>query len=374
MLLCTLLFICFLCWRSIIRYEKIFNPFTLSVQYPLLFITVPQMVLIVLGIGEDSFVSDLVILLFVSFMYIGTYIKLPLLKIYPFKNIRLIIVATYVLLAIMTIPLIPYLFSYGLSFRGLREFYEYIVFSPLASFYEIAKTLLLFLIILLFVRDKKVTKTIIVLILISFFSGSKMAILSTVVILATAWEEYRTVNYKYLSLGLIAIFVLLIFYHSSQSINVTSNQTIFDTALSYFDVYKQQALVVNMFIEGKIDYFYGEISLSSWYKIIPRFIWENKPKDFGFALLNYKVYPEFSAAGYMPSLGLAYTFADFGFFSIAISGLFIGFFKNYFYDIFYRSSKNIVAFLLYVFDINVILVILFSIYYLISSLSKKYDS
>lgn len=71
-----------------------------------------------------------------------------------------------------------------------------------------------------------------------------------------------------------------------------------------------------MFIKGKIEYFYGEISLSSWYKIIPRFLWESKPKDFGFALLNYRIYPDYSADGYMPSFGLAYTFADFGFISI----------------------------------------------------------
>lgn len=373
MLFFTLIFILFLCWRSVVRYKKLFNPFTLSIQYPLLFIVIPQIILICLDFGEDSILSDSVIILSVLFIYIGTFIKLPLLKVYPFKNYKLILTFTFALLVVLSIPLVPHLLSYGFSFRGLREFYEYVVFSPYASFYEIIKTLLLFLIIILFVRNRKITKTIIILTLILFFSGSKMAILSTVIILATAWEEYRKMNYRYLVSFFSFLFLLLIGYHFTQSLNV-GDKTVFENALSYFDVYKQQSMAIEMFVDGKIDYFYGEISLSSWYKIIPRFIWEAKPKDFGFALLNYKIYPDYSAGGYMPSFGLAYTFADFGFLSIIFSGLFSGFLKNYFYNIFNRSSKNVVTFLLYILEINVILVVLFSIYYLFSSLTKRHDS
>lgn len=155
MLFVTLIFIIFLCWRSVIRYRKLFNPFTLSIQYPLLFIVIPQIILILLDAGEDSILSDFVIAISVFFIYIGTFLKLPLLKVYPFKNNRLIITFTFILLLILSIPLIPHLLNFGLSFRGLREFYEYVVFSPYASFYEIVKTLLLFLIIILFVRKRK---------------------------------------------------------------------------------------------------------------------------------------------------------------------------------------------------------------------------
>ena len=172
------------------------------------------------------------------------------------------------------------------------------------------------------------------------------------------WEEYRKMNYKYLLFSFPIIFMLLVGYHFTQSLK-TSNISVFENALSYFDVYKQQSIALEMFIKGKIEYFYGEISLSSWYKIIPRFLWESKPKDFGFALLNYRIYPDYSADGYMPSFGLAYTFADFGFISIIFSGLSSGFFKNYFYDIFKGSSKSVVAFLLYIVEINIILVFSF---------------
>ena len=56
MLFVTLIFIIFLCWRSVIRYRKLFNPFTLSIQYPLLFIVIPQ---IINGIFGGPIVSNL---------------------------------------------------------------------------------------------------------------------------------------------------------------------------------------------------------------------------------------------------------------------------------------------------------------------------
>ena len=126
MLFVTLIFIIFLCWRSVIRYRKLFNPFTLSIQYSLLFIVIPQIILILLDAGEDSILSDFVIAISVFFIYIGSFLKLPLLKVYPFKNNRLIITFTFILLLILSIPLIPHLLNFGLSFRGLREFYEYL--------------------------------------------------------------------------------------------------------------------------------------------------------------------------------------------------------------------------------------------------------
>lgn len=74
MLFVTLIFIIFLCWRSVIRYRKLFNPFTLSIQYSLLFIVIPQIILILLDAGEDSILSDFVIAISV-FFYLYWYIS-----------------------------------------------------------------------------------------------------------------------------------------------------------------------------------------------------------------------------------------------------------------------------------------------------------
>lgn len=371
MLFFIFLFIIFLAFLSIKRYKTFFNPFTLSLQYPLLFLTIPQIILVILGDGEDSLLSDVVILLYILFLYLGTFFKIPYLKIYSFKNTKIIVFCSFVLAVVIFIPLLPMLLKYSISFRGLREFYEEVVFSAYASFYEVFKTLLLILIIILFVWKRKITIVLICLIFILFFSGSKMAILSTMIILVTMYEEYKRVNYKVLFISSILVFVLLLFYHFSQTLQ-NQNKNIFDTALSYFDVYRQQTMALELFVSGKMDYYYGEIALSSWYKVIPRFIWESKPKDFGFALLNYAIYPEFSSDGYMPSFGLAYSFADFGFASIIFSGFFAGMLKNYFYRMFYNSKKDVVPFLLYILDFNIVLCTLFVFYYIISFI--KHDT
>ena len=47
----------------------------------------------------------------------------------------------------------------------------------------------------------------------------------------------------------------------------------------------------------------------------------------------------------MPSFGLGSLFADFGFFSVVITGMMSGFLKNFFYRIFLKSKNNISFFL-----------------------------
>ncbi len=111
-------------------------------------------------------------------------------------------------------------------------------------------------------------------------------------------------------------------------------------ALSYFDLYKQQSIVIDMLQRNQMDYYNGQIYISSWYKLIPRLFWPDKPVDYGFALLNYKIYPEYSAEGYMPSFGLGYAYADLGFCAVALDGFLTGFSRNFFYSIFKRSNKN----------------------------------
>lgn len=324
-------------WISFKKYHVIFNPFILSVQTPLLFLLIPQSILIIVFNGEDIFLSDVVILVYSISIFIGCYIKAPKIKIPKLKNLKLTTKIISGLCIGLSLPLIPILLRYGLSFRGLREFYEYIVFSPFSSIYAIVKTLLSCIIIILFIHTKKINFKIIVLCFILVFSGSKMAIFSSFLLLGTLWEQYRKMNYRILSICSIFLAIGLVLYHSTQ--NTSKDADAIKGAMSYFDVYRQQSLALDMLTSNKIDYFYGEIFLSSYYIIIPRLIWPDKPKDFGFALLNYKIYPTYSADGYMPSFGLAYTFADFGYFSLILAGLSVGFFKNLWYREFIYNKK-----------------------------------
>ena len=350
------------------RYRILFNPFILTLQIPLLFLVVPQIIFILVMDGEDSFLSDTVIFAFVTANYIGCLIKVPFIKIPNFKNIALIKTSLYIIGAACAIPLIPMLLSYGISFRGLRQFYEEVVFSQYSSFYAILKIILTCLIILNFIRIRKINKEIFILSIILLFSGSKMAMLSTFIVFAALWEQYKKINYKKLTYIALIMAIGMIGYHSAQ--NTNDKVDAMKGALSYFDVYNQQSKALTMLVDGDIDYYYGELYFSSFYKIIPRFLWQDKPKDFGFALLNYKIYPEYSADGYMPSFGLAYTFADFGFFSIIFMGILGGLFKNLWYKEFLHNHKNIPSFIIYILDLDIVTYFIITIGYLLSYLKN----
>lgn len=352
------------------RYKVLFNPFVLSIQIPFLFLIIPQIIFIILLNGEDSILSDSVIIIFIISIYIGCCIRVPLIKIPDIKNYKLIKLSLYAICLICAVPLIPTLLRYGLSLRGLRQFYEDIVFSPYSSLYSILKIAITCLIIVIFIHTRRVSKEIILLSVILLFSGSKMAMLNTFIVFAALWEQYRSMNYKKLIIISIFAAIAMVAYHAAQNTNDKVNAA--EGALSYFDVYNQQTLALNMLTEGKIDYYHGEIYLSSYYKIIPRLIWTDKPKDFGFALLNYKIYPQYSAEGYMPSFGLAYTFADFGFISIIISGLLAGFFKNLWYKEFIHNKKNAPAFIIYVLSLDIVIYVILTVIYVITSL--KHDT
>lgn len=366
MLLIALVIIFFLGWRSILRYNRFFNPFTLSIQGTLLFLIIPQLFLIGFADGTSFLSSDIVIILNIISIWIGTKFTIKTFYIQEFGNRKILVFFLLLLAMLLFLGMLPMLLSYGISFRGLRLFYEEIVFSPLASLYEAFKTILLFLISVLFLKHKKVNLGIVILVIFIVFSGSKMAILSTVVLLATLYEEFRNINYHKLFIVFLCVFCFMLYYHFIQS----TQEEIFKSALSYFDIYDNQAMAIDMFLNGELEYFNGKISLSTIIRSIPRIIWPDKPVAYGFALLNYKIYPEYAAEGYMPSFGLAYSFADFGFISIFASGFFTGFVKNYFYKTFLRSNRNGTAYILYLFSFNAILCLLLILSYLVEKIKK----
>lgn len=358
-----------LTYISFKRYKVIFNPFILSIQVPLFFLLIPQSILIIGFEGEDNTLSDIVILVYTFSIFIGSYIKPPKLLIPNLKNTETTIQIIFVLCMILIIPLLPLIIKYGLSFRGLREFYEYVVFSSYSSIYSILKVLLSCIIVIWFIKRKRLNLKIIVLAIILIFSGSKMAILSTFILFGTLWEQYRRINPRKLIICSVIVACGMVSYHSVQ--NTNDKIDAINGALSYFDVYKQQSMALEMLTNNELDFFNGEIYFSSFYSIIPRLIWPEKPKDFGFALLNYKIYPQYSADGYMPSFGLAYVFADFGFISLILSGIMVGFFKNMWYRELFYNNKNIPSFIIYAFGLDIIISFLIFICYSISTLKSN---
>lgn len=348
-----------------------FNPFTLEVYFTISFLIVPQLILIyTTPVAKDSFYSDIVILVYVSSLFLGTLINVKPYPIKGIQNVNVINFLNLLLYSLLLLPLVPFLLRFGFSLEGFRNFYETVVFTRYASFYELSKFVLYFIIFLKLIKKQRFTIGFFILFPLIFMYGSRFVILDFLIYLIVYLEQFKGLGAKKIALfcliggTLIGIFSFVQF----------SPESFHSLFVSYFDIYKNQSFIVGRLLEGKMDYYYGEIYFSSYLKFIPRFLWADKPKEFGFAILNYDIFPVEAARGYMPSFGLGSLFADFGFFSILIWGVVSGFVRNYLYRTF-KKSRNNFTFFLYVFSLtfitNVFLILYLWLDYTITSLSKR---
>jgi hypothetical protein len=177
-----------------------------------------------------------------------------------------------------------------------------------------------------------------------------MALLDFFIAFFVFMEYFRSISYRKLILIGTACALMLILYRYYQQ---RYDLNVWMSALSYFDQYKNQSFLIEKFVSGEADYYYGEIYWSSYLKYIPRILWEGKPKSFGFAMINYDFMPESAKAGYMPAFGLGVLYADFGFFSVALAAFVAGVIKRYLYNIFLLSKNNI-SFLIYAFPLSIL--------------------
>lgn len=370
MLILALIISCILAIISILRYKRVFNPFIIEVYFTVLFLIVPQIVIIKEQPKDNEyFYSDLVIIVYILSVFVGTMINFRGIRIKEIENVRIINNLNILLYALLVLPLIPFLLSAGFSAHGFRQFYETVVFTKFAAFYELSKLVLYFIIFFKLIHRQKFSLGFFILFPLIFVYGSRFIILDFIIYLCIFLEQFKNVGVKRIVftavIGALAIGIYTVFQFTSDNIN--------DILVSYFDIYRNQSLVVNKLMNGEMEYYHGELYFSSYLKFIPRIIWEAKPKQFGFAILNYAILPEQAAAGYMPSFGLGAVFADFGFFSIIVTGLMNGFLRNFFYRCL-QASKNNISFFLYIFPFaiitNIFIIVYIGLDYLIR-ISKK---
>jgi hypothetical protein len=368
MLIFNLLLILILIFISNKKYKFLANPFVLEVYYTLLFLIIPQLILIFLELGESYWLSDWIILIYVLSVYLGTLVNIESIKVSEIRRIGGTATICLTLAAFLIAPTITILFDCGLSFEGIRCYYETVVFSKFAGFYELGKTFLFFSVLLFLIKFKKFKWWLIVLILFVIFSGSKFAIFNLLIFFCIYLEIYKKVKIKTILLSSIPILLLLIIYHFFQTKDAENP---FIAAITYFDIYEKQSFLLEQFASGKHSLYFGEISYSSYYKFIPRFFWENKPYDYGFAILNYDFLPEFAAENYMPSFGLGSLYADFGIFSIIFGGFIAGFFRKYCFMVFTKSGFNNTSLILYYFSFAILTFQYIFLLVLISYIFKK---
>ena len=355
---------------SIKRYGKIFNPYTLEVYIPILFILLPQFFWLFVSPTATTYIySDLAIITYLVAIFLGTMVKIKGIKLKPIINISVVNGFNLLLYIALIIPLIFYFSRFSLSFVGIREFYESVVFSEYASLFELSKYVLYFLIIFRLFRTDKFDVITILLSLLLLLYGSKYALFDLIVILFIYYEQFRRLSIKrFIALALItgALFVSYRYYQTE------GQSSVFRTALAYFDLYENQSLLIKAILEENHGYYYGQIHFSSYLKYIPRALWKDKPRAFGFAILNYDFYPKQAAEGYMPAFGLGSIFADFGYLSLLIVGFFSGMLKNYLYQI-YLESKNNISFILFAFPLTFVIIVFLSLQLFVDFLVRAMD-
>lgn len=340
-----------LCAASIYKYKILTNPFILEVYYTLLFLIVPQLILIYLGLGEEYSLSNWVILIYILSVYCGTLINIKSIKVSAISRGKKTAIVSLLLAILLIAPTLSILFECGLNLNGIRCYYETVVFSRFAAFYELGKTFLFFSIILFLLEYNRVKWWLFILILFLIFSGSKFAIFNLLIFLGIYLEVYKKVKVRTIFLACLPVALLMIGYHFVQT---RGAENPFLAAITYFDIYEKQSFLLEKFQSGAHGLYYGEISFSGYYKFIPRILWEGKPYNYGFAILNYDFLPEFAAANYMPSFGLGTLYADFGMFSVVFGGFTAGFLRKYCYSIFQSSNHNNTSLILYYFSVSIL--------------------
>ena len=84
MLVAALILSLLLALLSILRYGKVFNPFTMEAYFTVLFMIVPQLFLATTPADFDYyFYSDLVIMVYITSIFVGTMININSFRIKP---------------------------------------------------------------------------------------------------------------------------------------------------------------------------------------------------------------------------------------------------------------------------------------------------
>ncbi len=192
-------------------------------------------------------------------------------------------------------------------------------------------------------RKIKVSKVFYVTVLFSilaYFTGKKSNIIAFWVVGFLFYNFYiKSLSIKKsffaLIFGIFLIFFLL---------NVQSDLGFVDS-LSYFDYMDTTALFLSRFDEFHFQF--GKVFLSSLWVFVPRFVYSEKPHEFGAALIHQVLFPGAAETGHFSGyLGWSQSFLDFGIPGVFLNGLLWGFLKQAIYETFLRHKNDIIAFIL----------------------------
>ena len=89
MLIAALIISLVLAGISILRYKKIFNPFTIEVYFTIFFLILPQLLIVkTVEIDNEFFYSDLVTIIYVLSIFFGTFLNINSFKLRAIENVK----------------------------------------------------------------------------------------------------------------------------------------------------------------------------------------------------------------------------------------------------------------------------------------------
>ena len=216
----------------------------------------------------------------------------------------------------------------------------------LGFFYSLSVMLTIILFLIYLNKNKYLLS--LLLIPIFLFFGKKQILLDVFIIALIVLELQKKINFIKISFALlfIAFFGGFLHYLTYQFDNP------FLSVISYFDYYQNLSFLIDKLSETNFNHYYGEISVSSYLKIIPRFIWEGKPIVYGINLVHQDLLPNEFALGVTPSFfeQIAIPFADFHLFGVIFAGLFNGIIYRFAFDLMHESKYSHISILFYYFS------------------------
>jgi hypothetical protein len=93
--------------------------------------------------------------------------------------------------------------------------------------------------------------------------------------------------------------------------------------LRYFDYYSNSAMYFEAYSKNQIDLFHGKIFLTSFWSLLPRTYFPNKPYVYGFLFVNEFFFPGAAERTHTPAFGGPMAaFADFGILGVILYAIF----------------------------------------------------
>ena len=181
----------------------------------------------------------------------------------------------------------------------------------------------------------------VIFVLISFWTGKKAVIITFPFISIIFYHFYiKKINSIY-----IFIFGLMFLIFLSLIVGYQGNNLDFNFILNYFNYIDVTAEMLARFDE--FGYYLGRVFISSWWVMVPRSLYPDKPFEYGDSLIHAVLFPGLAETGHTSGyLMWSGTYLDFGLLGVMIVSFLNGLFIKIIFEYFLLKNRSIILFML----------------------------